>query len=161
MLDGIRVKLDMWQIFLHIIVSLTGPRFLHYEPYFSNLNGFETTANEFNKQNLVSHWEHHELAKHDPKCLWISWIELSTNFKGGILKHNLWWKPLENPIMGYKFQNLAPKFEVLVNLWRLDRFGEIYGQSRMGWNLQKRRVAPSQGKPTLAGSLSSYFQCLL
>ena len=55
MLDGIRVKLDMWQIFLQIIVSLTGPRFLHYEPYFSNLNGFETTANEFNMGSVTIH----------------------------------------------------------------------------------------------------------
>ena len=67
MLDGIRVKLDMRQIFLQIIVSLTGPRFLHYEPYFSNLYGFETTANEFNKQKLVSHLERQEAAKHDPE----------------------------------------------------------------------------------------------
>ena len=43
---------------------------LHVSPqlaFSSILIGFETTANEFNKQKLVSHLERQEAAKHDPE----------------------------------------------------------------------------------------------
>ena len=42
---------------------------LHVSPqlaFSSILIGFETTANEFNKQTLVSHLERQDVAKHDP-----------------------------------------------------------------------------------------------